>query len=103
MEEHELDRVKEEQYDSDDEIVLNEDVGISRIIDTFENVPLPPLPSSPIEDTFSPATDLPYDPDTSDEALEDPLPVGEGECIRCRMCDTSFLLYGWRAQHTFYL
>ena len=62
--------VKEELEDSDDETVLNEDVGISHIIDVLANEPI--LPSSPREDQTSPATDEVYDPDTGDEALSDP-------------------------------
>ena len=76
MEEHELDNVKEEPDDSDDETVLNEDVGISHLIDVLANKPVPSLPSSPatddVYDPASPATEDVYDPDTGDEAMNDP-------------------------------
>ena len=61
--------VKEELEDSDDETVLNEDIGISHILDVLANEPVGILSS---EDQTSPATDDVYDPDTSDEAMHDP-------------------------------
>ena len=60
---------KEELEDSDDETVLKEDIGISHILDVLANEPVGILSS---EDQTSPDTDELYDPDTSEEAMQDP-------------------------------
>ena len=74
-EEDGLGSVKEETEDSDDDIVNNEDIGISHLIDVLAKEPVPSSPNEQIDlDQTSTALDGDvYWPDTTiDEAIDDP-------------------------------